>query len=140
MNDLIQLQTIGGLLGDICEDSYMGTRGMQSAQLNGLVTGLALDAGIDLDDDPMLTIVTPEEERAIYRELAKRYLVRFEYGDPDATNPGMKRCSGCDRDLPISEFYLRRRGQNARQTRCKDCMNAYRVQNRLVHHNSKDIP
>jgi hypothetical protein len=56
------------------------------------------------------------------------------------TTTKKKHCNGCDRDLPETEFHLRRRDQPWRQARCKDCMSAYLVRYRLVHHNIKDIP
>jgi hypothetical protein len=132
-------KTIGIVVGEICEDSFMNTKGIRPAELDKRVADIARDLGIELDEwDPMFSAITPDQERAIYRELARRYLVRFEVDDVAPTET--KRCSGCGRELPITEFYRRRRDHPARQARCKDCVAAYLVQYRLVPRNSEDIP
>ena len=42
---------------------------------------------------------------------------------------GMKTCIDCRRRLPVDRFYRVHRGSEARQSRCRDCDNAKRVQN-----------
>lgn len=138
MSDDGGFKTIGIVIGDICEDSFMDTKGIRPAELDKRVADIARHLGIELDEsDPMFSAITPDQERAIYRELAKRYLVRFE-DDFDST--ATKQCSGCGRELPMSAFYRRRRDSPRRQARCKDCVAAYLVQYRLVPRNSEDIP
>lgn len=138
MNDEIELRTLGGLIGDLCEDAFINTKGMRPADLDALMTDIASSAAIALDDDPMFTMLTPDQERGIYRELAKRFLVRFEVDDSEQA--ATKRCSGCGRELSLTDFYLRRRDHPTRQSRCKDCVSAYLVQYRLVPRNGEDIP
>ena len=41
------------------------------------------------------------------------------------TPPGEKTCNGCGRSLPIDQFRRRSKRTNARQSRCRECYNAY---------------
>jgi len=41
------------------------------------------------------------------------------------TPPSEKSCNGCGRSLPIDQFRRRSKGTNARQSRCRECHNAY---------------
>jgi hypothetical protein len=37
--------------------------------------------------------------------------------------PGTKRCIGCGRELPLSEFHFRSQATGERQSRCRTCVN-----------------
>jgi hypothetical protein len=52
--------------------------------------------------------------------------------------PGMpprthKRCSGCDRVLPLADFNRNRRKADGRQSYCRDCFSQWHQRNKAVH-------
>jgi hypothetical protein len=71
-------KSVGMLLGDICEVQYINLRGFGSPRMTALILEVAQAVGVDLITDELFTPITPEQEQAVYRELAKRYLVRFQ--------------------------------------------------------------
>ncbi|MGW9568820.1 HNH endonuclease [Prescottella equi] len=46
---------------------------------------------------------------------------------------GLKFCTGCEQELPLSGFHVNRRNQDGRQSRCRECQcsarNQYRTEN-----------